>query len=146
MSRYYFDSGVFITPIIKNREQRVIDECIEWQTKIKEGQVEAFTSCLTWDELVYVVQKRNGKELAGRIGERFLQLSNIGFIAADEDIIKGAQDLLGNSNVRPRDSIHAFTSLMHAEGNIVTLDVEKSDFRKFRNSDQTPILNIIEIR
>lgn len=146
MTRYYFDSGVFITPIIKNREQRVIDRFIEWQTRMKEGEIEAFTSCLTWDELVYVVQKRNGKELAERIGKRFIQLANIEFIAADEDIIKGAQDLLEKSNVRPRDSIHAFSSLVYAEGNIVTLDVERSDFRRFKNNDQTPLLNIVEIR
>jgi len=144
MERYYFDSGVFITPILKNREQRIISACNKWMRLISEEKLFAFTSYLTWDELTYLVKKNCSAEIAASAGINFLNLKNLTFIDVEKSIIEKSQELFATYNIRPRDSIHAASAISFADSNIVTLDVNRSDFRKIKSSRGKTLLNIIE--
>jgi predicted nucleic acid-binding protein len=54
----YIDSNVFIYPVIY--DENVIVEAgkaREFLLKISSGEIEAYTSCVTWDEMVWGCQK-----------------------------------------------------------------------------------------
>ncbi len=141
----YFDTGVFVTPMLKNRSRTVVDQCVEWQRSIEEGRVRAYTSYLTWDEICYLVQRSVSREDASVVGQDFLSLPNLEFVPVESEVMKIAQMILGKWLVRPRDAIHASSSLMAAGGTIVTLDVNKSDYQRLVREDGTPLLDIHEI-
>jgi hypothetical protein len=44
---WYFDTGVFVTPILKNRPQAIVDACLAWRWHDggRSGDL------LTWDEV-----------------------------------------------------------------------------------------------
>ena len=125
---YYFDSGVFVTPIIKNRDPKVIGDCLSWQQRLQRAEIVGYTSYLTWDEVVYIAARASGaydRTIATKAGDLFLSLPNLTFVPIDNHTVRGAQALLPHG-LRPRDSIHASSSLIHAGGNFVSLDI---DFR-----------------
>lgn len=143
---YYIDAGIFLTPILKNREERIIDKCLEWQKKIKDGEIIAYTSYLTWDEVTYKVKKNIGKKESVLIGKALLDFPNLNFLDVDKSIIENAQKFLDKFNIEPRDSIHASSSLQKANGKIITLDVIKSDYKKIKDNFGNSLLKIIEIK
>jgi predicted nucleic acid-binding protein len=126
-AEYYFDSGVFVTPILKNRETSVIRECLEWQRRMATHDIVAYTSYLTWDEVAYVAGRATGaysRSFAAKAGELFLALTDLRFVSVDDRTIRRAQAILRDHGLRPRDSIHASSSLIHAGGNFVSLDAD----------------------
>lgn len=140
---YYFDSGVFVTPILKNRDANVIQQCLSWQSRIANRDVVAFTSALTWDEVVYIAGRSTGafdRATAATAGELFLALPYLNHVAVDEPTIRQAQTILEGHGLKPRDSIHASSSLIHAGGNFVSLDID------FRSKALTVGLTLHEIR
>jgi hypothetical protein len=54
----YIDSNVFIYPVIYQTEsQQKAKKAKETLLKIENGEISAYTSTLTWDEVVWVVSK-----------------------------------------------------------------------------------------
>lgn len=147
MEKYYFDVGIFITPILKNREKRIIEESKHWLKRIATYEIEAFTSYLTWDELIYLIYRDKKYTINDVIetGKKFLSLPNINFIEVGEDIIKKAQEFVEEYHIKPRDSIHASTALLYSDSNLVTLDVVRSDFKKIKDKDGNLLLKIKEL-
>lgn len=144
MNICYLDSGVFLTPLLGNREPEVVDACKRWLLRIASGDVQAVTSWLTWDEVVWFAGRAGGPfdpKRAAAAGGRFRALPNIRFRAVDDEVVRKAEDLMKEFGVHPRDSIHASTALLHASGTLVTLD---SDFRT--RASTAAGLNVIEIR
>jgi predicted nucleic acid-binding protein len=59
----YIDSNVFIYPVLygadNNEKARNAKEIL---LKIEEGELKAYTSTLTWDEVVWVVSRVMGRD------------------------------------------------------------------------------------
>ena len=131
METYYFDTGIFVTPILKNLDPAVTNKCRDWLTRVAAGEIAACTSFLTWDEVTWVVGKAKGTpyeaESAMRAGKLFLGLLNLQFVPVELEVVEKAQDLLQSMHLRPRDCIHASSAILKASGNLVTID---SDFGK----------------
>ncbi|WP_309895540.1 type II toxin-antitoxin system VapC family toxin [Archangium sp.] len=125
MKLCYLDTGVIVTPLLKNREQSVIDECQGWLEKVARGEIRALTSYLTWDEVTWVVGKASGayeRQKAIRAGHLLLGLKHLEFVPVDEQVTQRAQGLLTTFGFKPRDCIHASSALLHAGGQLLTLD------------------------
>ncbi|HEX8820663.1 MAG TPA: type II toxin-antitoxin system VapC family toxin [Archangium sp.] len=125
MTLYYLDTGVIVTPLLKNREQSVIDECLGWMERVARGEVRARTSYLTWDEVTWVAGRASGaydRQKAIVAGRLLLGLKNLEFVPVDEDVTRKAQELLTTFGFKPRDCIHASSALLHAGGELLTLD------------------------
>jgi predicted nucleic acid-binding protein len=121
----YIDTGVLVTPLLKNREQPVIDECRSWLERIARGEVRALTSSLTWDEVTWVAGKAAGAYVRDRAitaGRLLLELKHLEFIPVDASVTRRAQQMLEQFGFKPRDCIHASSALLHAGGELVTLD------------------------
>jgi len=125
MKLCYLDTGVIVTPLLKNREQAVIDECLVWLERVARGEVRALTSYLTWDEVTWVAGRASGaydRQKAIVAGRLLLGLKNLEFVPVDEQVVQRAQGLLTTFGFKPRDCIHASSALLHAGGELLTLD------------------------
>ena len=124
MNKKYIDSNVFIQGII--RDDKKSKEII---LKIARKEFVGVTSVLSWDEIVFVVGKFLGREIAIREGEKFFALPNIEIIDAKKEIILKAQKLIEKYKINPRDAIHSATAL---NLNIKEIISEDSDFDKIK--------------
>ncbi|MEM2368534.1 MAG: type II toxin-antitoxin system VapC family toxin [Candidatus Bathyarchaeia archaeon] len=119
----YIDSNVFLYPIIY--EPKTVGEAKKSRDlllKIALGEVEAYTSVITWDEIVWVVRKVFDLESSLEQGRRFLSFPNLKFLAVKRSIILKAQELLEKYKIKPRDAIHAATALENKITNIASYD------------------------
>lgn len=127
MMKKYLDSNIFINSVLYNDEKA--KKCKEIVLKIAKKEIIGVTSILTWDELVYVVRKNIGKEIAIKEGKKFLMLPNIIFVDANKNIIDKAQELISKYNLKPRDAIHAVSALINDINEIISDD---EDFDKIK--------------
>ena len=91
---------------------------------IAEGEFSAFTSTLTWDEVVWVVRKKLGKSEGTNEGQKLLGFVNLKFISADENILSQAQALMCRYGLKPRDSIHIASAMEKKIKTIISDDAE----------------------
>ncbi len=124
MDKKYIDASVFIQGILRddNKSKEII-------LKIANKEFIGVTSVLSWDEIVFVVQKFLGRDLALREGKRFFNLPNIEFIEVRKEIILRAQKLIEKYRIKPRDAIHSATAV---NLNIKEIISEDSDFDKIK--------------
>ena len=80
-------------------------------TDIATGELLAFTSTLTWDEVVWAVRKKLGKSESINEGQKLRSFANLTFISVDETILSQALILMSNYNLKPRDSIHIASAI-----------------------------------
>jgi uncharacterized protein len=126
----YIDSNVFIYPIIYDVAQEPkVKRANEILHSIARGELQAFTSTLTWDEVVWVVRKTMGREEAVSQGKKLLGFSNLQWITADENVLSQAQGLLAKYNLRPRDCIHV-ASAVSKQIKLIISDDEDIDLVK----------------
>lgn len=131
----YLDSNVLIYPIIYGEailqaaKARVILVCVE------KGLVNAYTSTLTWDELVWVVRKTLGSKDAVEKGKMLLQFPKLKFIDVDENTLLQAQKLVEKYELKPRDAIHASAALSKS----LTIISDDTDFDIVKELKRTSI-------
>lgn len=117
MKGIYIDTNIFIESILRdNKECQIILE------KIINKEVQGITSILTWDELVFILRKFIGKEIAISEGEKFMRFPNLIFVDAKKEIIQNAQKLIGKYNLQPRDTIHIATAIYAGIKEIISED------------------------
>ncbi|MEM0253443.1 MAG: type II toxin-antitoxin system VapC family toxin [Candidatus Bathyarchaeia archaeon] len=92
--------------------------------KIAQGDVEAYTSIITWDEIVWVVRKIFGLEPSIEQGKLLLTFPNLKFLAIKKSMILRAQEILEKYRVKPRDAIHAATAIENKIESIASYDKE----------------------
>lgn len=126
----YLDSNVFIYPVVADEKTEVKSKLSkDILIKVESGELEAATSFLTWDELVWSVKRIIDSETAKQEGKKFLDFSNLKMLNIDSGVINEAQKLLEKYNLKPRDSIHAACAIKNNIGEIITDD---SDFDKVK--------------
>ena len=133
----YIDSNVFIYPVIYKAEtQPKAKKAKEILLKIEKGELKAYTSTLTWDEVTWVVNKVLGREDGIHQGRKLLGFPNLEFINVDEGTLTLAQMLLDKYKLNPRDSIH-IASALSRKINIIISDDE--DFDQVKEITRTPL-------
>jgi len=116
----YIDANIFVYAIINNDNKGEV--CRNILREVAFNKLKAFTSYLTWDEVIYVVKKEKNKDIAIMEGSKLLSFPNLNFIRVDKQIIFLAQKLIKNYNLNPRDSIHAATALIIGAKEIISDD------------------------
>lgn len=116
----YVDANIFICAVVgvENKAQ----SAKQILQGIASGKIEAYTSALTWDELVWNVRKNLGVETAKEEGTRFLLFPNLKILAVDGNIIMEAQRLMLKYNLKPRDSIHAACAIKNGIKDFISDD------------------------
>ncbi|MBI2044872.1 type II toxin-antitoxin system VapC family toxin [Candidatus Pacearchaeota archaeon] len=127
MKKGYIDSNIFLNPILYG------DKKAEAYKKILNNIINngfyAVTSVLTWDEVVFIIGKKIGRDLAVKEGRKFLAFPNLFFVSVSMDIVLRAQKIIEKYNLKPRDAIHIATALSQGCNEIVSDD---ADFDKVK--------------
>lgn len=134
----YIDSNVFVYPVIYQTEvQQKAKKAKEILLKIESGELTAYTSTLTWDEVTWVVSRVLSRDDGIRQGRKLLGFPNLEFIDVDEGTLTVAQMLLDKYKLGPRDSIHIASALSRK---IKTVISDDEDFDKVKEITRTPLL------
>jgi predicted nucleic acid-binding protein len=133
----YIDSNVFIYPVIYQTEaQQKAKKAKEILHKIENGELSAYTSTLTWDEVVWVISRVMGRNDGIAQGRKLLGFPNLKFINADENVLTQAQTLMDKYKLSPRDSIHVASALVR---NIKAVISDDADFDQVQEIKRTPL-------
>jgi len=119
----YVDSNVFLFPVIYRAED--VEEARRAKSfllKIARGEVEAYTSTITWDEVVWVIRKIFNFELSLEQGRRFLEFPNLKFLSVKKSTVFVAHKLLERYRLKPRDALHAAVAIENGLTEIVSYD------------------------
>ena len=135
----YIDSNVFIYPVIYDSEtDETARRAKEILLKIEHGEIYAYTSTLTWDEVVWVVSRTLSKEDGIYQGRKLLGFPNLEFIEVDKNVLSIAQTLLDKyGELNPRDSIHVASAISKKIKQIISDD---KDFDIVKEIKRTPLL------
>ena len=97
-------------------------KCRELLLKIALGEVEAYTSSITWDEVTWVVRKLFGVDLSIHQGKLFLRFPNVRLLAIKKSTIFKAQEIVEKYRLTPRDAIHAAAAIENKINTIISYD------------------------
>ena len=123
----YLDSNIFIIAILETKTGKGA-RARALLKKISSGAQKACTSYLTWDEIIWSVQKLRGRQSALEASKAFLQMPNLRLLDVDGMIIRRAAVLMETHGINPRDAIHA-SSAISVGADMLS---EDSDFDKLK--------------
>lgn len=132
----YVDSNIFILSVINHTI--LGDKAREVLKKINDNQIKAFSSCLTLDEVFYVLKKNLDKEDFSEFLETIFSL-NIKWLEANINIIKESVELIKIYNLEPRDAIHVATMKLNNINSIISQD---DDFDKIKEIKRIKLAQI----
>ena len=130
----YLDTNIFIYASID--ESEIGKKCSEIISLHLNEKKDVATSCLTWDEVVYGIRKKVGKEMSIIQGKNLIEMQNLLWLDTNNLIISKAQELMEAYNLKPRDAIHAATAIVNGIKEIISDD---SDFDKVKEIKRTKI-------
>lgn len=130
MPMIYCDSNLFIYPAIYTGSKAIAAAKI--LGTLAEGKIECSTCSLTVDEVLWIVWKKRGKDLAVQQAERVLEFPNLKILDTKFSDLARAIDLIKQYDLRPRDAIHAACSLNHAIFSIISDDVDFDAVRELK--------------
>lgn len=115
------DANVFIYPVIYD-EARIPEAKLAKNIllKIANGGIEACSSALTWDEIVYVVRKFVEAESSKKAGKSFMAFPHLKILNIDENTLRQAQEFVEKYNLKPRDAIHAACAVENGVKEIIS--------------------------
>lgn len=134
----YIDANVFIYPILYEEEQEPkVKHAKQILMSIEKSELSAYTSTLTWDEVVWITMKAMGRDEAISQGQKLLGFLNLQWIPVDEHILSQAQALMNKYNLHPRDSIHIASAIDKKINLIISDDLDIDQVKEIK---RTPLL------
>lgn len=127
----YVDTNVFIYSMVhteKVKEARLAKKIL---SKIARGELEACTATLTWDELVWIVGRIEGADIAREKGREFLRFPNLNFLPVD-GVLDEAQRIFEKNDLRPRDAIHVACALRNGVKEIISDDRDLDKIKEIK--------------
>lgn len=128
----YIDTNIFIYAMVYHEQVEEARLAREVLRRIARGELEACTSPLTWDELVWTARRMGGSGVARQKGTQFLQFPNLKILSIDEGVLSLAQKIVESYDVRPRDAIHVACALHSGIREIMSEDRELDGIREIR--------------
>jgi predicted nucleic acid-binding protein len=130
----YLDSAVFIyaalsREAIGNRARQVL-------LNVKDGREEAGSCALTFDEVVWAVQRHRSRDDALAAGQAFVTLPKLTLFPVGRDSLFGALSLMKKYRFDPRDAIHASLAMLNNCTAIVSADTH---FDRLKEIPRKPI-------
>ncbi len=123
---YYFDSNIFILPALY--EGRRSEKAKDWLKKMVDGEIEASTSVLALDEIVWIISREAGRQKALTEGERILELPHLKLLdVKTEDAVRMINYQKRYEDLRPRDAVHLSVALRNGIHTIVSDDDDFKD-------------------
>lgn len=105
----YVDSNIFIHAIIDRSIEGT--RAREFLKSVQNGKEKAYTSALTYDEIVWRIWKLRSYEDALSAARSFIHFSNLTFIEINHKVLTRSLELMENYKIYPRDAIHVACAL-----------------------------------
>ncbi len=134
----YIDSNIFIHSTLDKDE--LGENCRKVLEKIENGSLNASSSYLVLDEVLWILQNEIGKKDALRSTKMFLSLP-IKWIDVKRDIIFQTLNIYGNCDLDQRDAIH-LASIKKAK--MTTILSEDSDFDEIEGIERKSVDKLLE--
>ncbi len=112
----YIDSNIFIYSLTDETEYG--DKCRALLKSVREGNIKAVTSALTFNESVHIITRFKSYKNAVEFGEILTSTPNLKIIDLDLNILHQATQLMKKYTLRPGDAIHIATAI-HSKAEVV---------------------------
>ena len=116
----YFDSNVFLYAALNSEE--VGRRARALLAEVQDGRLQAASSALSFDEVVWSVKKHRSLEESLTAGEAFLSMAGLDVLPVEGDLLSSALGLIRDYRFDPRDAIHAASALRAEAEAIVSSD------------------------
>ncbi len=126
----YLDSNVFIYLALAPKTEPKAIASAKLMEDIVDGRIGAATSSLAWDEMVWVIKKKEGVKIAQSAGKKFLAIPRLKILDIDESVLTTAQAVMEQYDLDPRDSIHLACCINNSIEEIISDD---TDFDSAKN-------------
>ena len=133
----YLDANVFVLASLNNEERG--DRARTLLRDVQSGELEAASSTLTFDELVWAVKKHRTLEDSVLAGEAFLNMPRLNLVAATGDILASALLSMKKYRLDPRDSIHLASAMSAGAKALVSADRHFDRVREVKRKDITEL-------
>lgn len=130
----YLDSNFFVYLFLDNAENQ--KRAIESLSKKS-----IYTSCLTYDEVVWAIRKLYNKETSIKAAELMLNLEFLHFIDLNKNILFRSKNIIEILDLKPRDSLH-YASMEEKQISYVVTD--DKDFSQLKNIKVISIENFMK--
>jgi len=134
---HYIDANVFIYPVLYEEQNLKAKNSKRILLSIEKGELSAYTSTLTWDEVVWIIRKTLGRDQAIDQGKKLLGFLNLQWIVLDDHVLSQAQALLTKYSLHPRDSIHVASAIDRKIENFISDD---EDIDRVKEIKREPLL------
>lgn len=129
----YLDSNVFIYATLNTGKIGSVARSL--LSKVQKGYVEACSSSLTFDELVWVVKRNRTIEDAISAGEAFLNMPKLKLLDVDGNLLSVALSVMQGYRLNPRDSIHAASAIAERAELMVSEDRDFDVVKEFKRKN-----------
>ncbi len=126
----YLDSNVFIYAALDAGERGNHAGYI--LNGVQDSKITAVTSALTFDEVVFAVQKHKGADAALKAGEAFLHMGNLIILDVSRYTLSEAFGAMKEFSLAPRDAIHYATMKINKIHELVSEDSHFDRVRPLR--------------
>jgi predicted nucleic acid-binding protein len=96
--------------------------------------MEAASSALSFDELVWAVKKHRAPEDSMAAGEAFLNMPGLKLVAVNGDLLASTLGVMRKYRLDPRDSIHVASALAEGAETIVSEDKHFDRVKQIRRT------------
>ena len=136
-AEFYTDSNLFIYSAL---DKGVIgDEAKKILKNISDGKYKAYTSILTFEEVLWKLQKAVGRDIAAETSKRLMNLKNLEFVNTDLGIIQKAIEFYLAEKLDPRDSIHLASMKKLKLNLIISSDSDFDKIKEIKRFDFTKV-------
>ena len=116
----YLDANIFIFAALNTEKEG--EKALALLLRIQNGEEQAVTSSLTFDEVFWEVKKNRGFEKAIETAEAMLNFPNLTIVSADRAVVSLALGIIREYHLAPRDAIHAATAIAEKADFIISTD------------------------
>jgi predicted nucleic acid-binding protein len=117
----YLDANVFVHAVLDSGPKGA--RAADLLRTVAAGEAVAFTSTLTWDEVVWTMMGEVDRTVALEQGNRLLSLPNLRILGVGrEEILLASRLMEDHRALDPRDAIHAATAIRAGATALVTDD------------------------
>lgn len=129
----YLDANVFVLASLNAEEAG--DKARSLLNDVQAGRVDAASSALTFDELVWAVKRHRSAQDSITAGEAFLNMSGLKLVAVNGDLLAIALGVMKEYNLNPRDAIHAASAQSEGAEIIVSGDKHFDRLREVKRKE-----------
>ena len=121
----YLDANIFIYPILYSSDSKE-KKCKQILNDVVSGRLQAITSSLTLDEIIWKIIKKTGRQKTLKLAKDLFELPNLTIVeVGTQDMFNAIELMEKYPHLKPRDAIHAAVAINNNAAKIYSDD---SDF------------------